>query len=52
MRWKRRVADIKRKQRVNETIETITLIQFFKFVWQKSDEQQTAAKTAKCKVSI
>lgn len=33
MRWKRRVADIKRKQRVNETIETITLIQFFKFVW-------------------
>lgn len=52
IRWKRRDADIKRKQRVNETIETITLIQFFKFVWYKSDEQQTAAKTAKCKVSI
>ena len=25
--------DIKRKQRVNETIATITLIRFFKFVW-------------------
>ena len=33
MRWKRSVADIKRKQRVNETIDTITLIQFFNFVW-------------------
>lgn len=33
MRWKRSVADIKQKQRVNETIDTITLIQFFNFVW-------------------